>query len=187
MVASFVDKAVTKSFVRLPGSGSDKEAKASFCDLSRGSSLAASVPVPQPLGIPRSVVKRPRNEDSINEPNKRPRIDSTNQSVVRSSVSVISRPVSVTVAPVIVSPQEKKNVTPTANASNNEAVNTIQKPTKFIIISNTEQDIKKLREQNDSLRSENAALQKQISLFKQIFRDPKKHESFLRRFLPEHS
>lgn len=61
---------------------------------------------------------------------------------------------------------------------------TNQQPKKFIIISNAEQDIKKLKEQNDSLRSENRDIQKQISLFKLIFRNPKKHESFFRQYLP---
>lgn len=193
MVASFADKAVTKSYVRLPGSGSDKEARASFCDLSRGSSLAASIPVPQPLGIPRTLQKRPRNEESTNDQNKRPRLDTTTPNVGRPSViskpvsvPVAPQPVSVTVAPVMVQHQVRSStVTPTTNTPNSQTGTSNPKPTKYIIISNTEQDIKNLKDKNDSLRTENAALRKQISLFKQIFRDPKKHESFLRQFLPE--
>ena len=76
-------------------------------------------------------------------------------------------------APIMIKPQ---------NVNKNTVMN--QQPTKYIIISNTEQDIKNLKDQNDSLKSENRTIRKQISLFKLIFRNPKKHESFLRQYLP---
>merc|ERR1712168_76115 len=88
-------KAVTKSLVRLPGSGRDKEAEMSFCDLSLGSTLAASVPVTPHVGMPRYLTnkappssvtsithnKRQRTEDTVenNESIKRPHLDSTDQ------------------------------------------------------------------------------------------------------------
>jgi hypothetical protein len=44
----FVDKPATATYVHLPGTGSDKSAPKSFLlSLSRGSSLAAAIPVPQ--------------------------------------------------------------------------------------------------------------------------------------------
>ena len=38
---------VVQSFVRIPGSGSEKSAKPAFCDLARASTLAATVSIPQ--------------------------------------------------------------------------------------------------------------------------------------------
>jgi len=47
MVASYDIGNPARSFVRIPGSGSDPSLKSVCCDLSRGNTAAASVPIPQ--------------------------------------------------------------------------------------------------------------------------------------------
>jgi len=218
MVASFLENPIFKSYVRLPGSGSDKKAEISFCDLSRGSSLAASIVVPQPVCKPKCMtakvasktvisapyMKRSRTEDETvdaTELNKRRCLDNTNENVTRSTVPVES---------VCITPQELSNnelnktlhkvctnqnnertssentpklvTVPAVSTTNisNEPVKEIQTPTLFFIPSNTE-DMEKLREENIQLKSENALLQKQLSLFKQLIRNPQRLEAVLQR------
>ena len=79
---------LVRSFVRVPGSGSDLSAKPTFCDLGRLSTLAATVSVPQNLLPPTNVLtlspssiqnqerKRLRTKDLApqNQEQKRPRI-----------------------------------------------------------------------------------------------------------------
>ena len=49
MVAPHQVGDLVRSFVRVPGSGSEKSAKPTFCDLGRASTLAATVLIPQNL------------------------------------------------------------------------------------------------------------------------------------------
>ncbi|CAL4203490.1 unnamed protein product [Meganyctiphanes norvegica] len=119
MVASFMDKAVTKSHVYHPLSGIDKEAMVSFCDLSLGSNLAASIPVPQRVGVPKFLTaklaprtgnstihnKRPRTEDdsvTANDSNKKPRLGSTNQKAARTTNDPDFKPATVSAVPVTI-------------------------------------------------------------------------------------
>ncbi|CAL4068922.1 unnamed protein product [Meganyctiphanes norvegica] len=200
MVATFIEKTVSKSYVRLPGSGKNKEAGISFCDLSRGSSLAACITVPHHVSIPTSqnakltpsnqnistTHKRQRTEDNTvgdNESNKRLRIDTTKEHGSRTSIENTATPVTYTAGPVIVSPQpiSSNNCVPVTYRANNEPIREPQNPTKIFIISNPVEDVTKLRNENTQLRSENEVLQKQLSLFKQLIRNPQRLESVLQR------
>ena len=79
---------------------------------------------------------------------------------------------------------KKAHDTPTYNRSGDQVVQPNQKPPKYIIITNLEQDVQKLKDHNASLRTYNTELLRQVSLFKQIFRNPTKHKQFLDKFLP---
>lgn len=86
MVATYFDQPITKSYVRLPGSGSDRRAGVSYCDLSRGSSLAASISVPQSSAMPKHMTSKPATPITKYQPVAKSRY-STN-----SSTSIVSVP-----------------------------------------------------------------------------------------------
>ena len=83
MVSPYCTGDLVRSYVRVPGTGSEKSAKPLFCDLGRASILAATVSVPQNLPSATNVLiqtpsvtpipknqqrKRPRTEEKENSP-----------------------------------------------------------------------------------------------------------------------
>ncbi|CAL4224321.1 unnamed protein product [Meganyctiphanes norvegica] len=198
MVASFMDKAVIKSYVYHPLSGIDKEAMVSFCDLSLGSNLAASIPVPQRVGVPKFLTaklasrtgnftthsKRPRTEDdsaTTNDSNKRPRLVSTDQKSARTTNDPNFKPATVSDVPVTITTQENANNRgSTMNISSNRPVTANQIPSKLNTYLNG-YNAMKLREENNQLRAENASLQKQVTMFKELIKNPQVLKSVLQR------
>ena len=67
MVAPYEIGDPVRSFVRVPGSGSDKTAKSKCCDLSRVSSAAATVPVRPtlPNATPTRILLVPTKQDDV--------------------------------------------------------------------------------------------------------------------------
>ena len=66
-----------RSFVRVPGSGSEKSAKPAFCDLARVSTLAATISAPQNLPPATNALTQYPSSTQIshNQPRKRPRYE----------------------------------------------------------------------------------------------------------------
>ena len=152
-----------RSFVRVPGSGSEKSAIPAFCDLARASTLAATISVPQNLPPATNVLTQSPSSTQIshNQPRKRPRCEeaeNNNDSTTAPKAKI----------PHIETPQATVPV----------------KTVPFTLVAvrripNTE--IQKLKEENEQLRKENETLKKQLSLFKQLIRNPQRLNSVLRR------
>ena len=144
---------LVRSFVRVPGSGSEKSAKPTFCDLGRLSTLAATVSVPQnllpatnvltlsPSSIQNQERKRLRTKDLApqNQEQKRPRI-------------LAPRP------------------SPCAE------VEKLKEENKVLKVGN-----QKLMEDLKQLRNDLKILEKQNSLLRQLILNPQRLSSVLRR------
>lgn len=162
MVAPHQVGDLVRSFVRVPGSGSEKSAKPAFCDLARASTLAATVSVPQNLPPATNVLTQSPSstQNPNNQQRKRPRSEETEE--VKDSTSA---------------PQAK---VPHVEASPaGIPVKTIPVTLMAVRIPNAE--VQKLKEENEQLRKENETLKKQLSLFKQLIRNPQRLNSVLRR------
>jgi len=156
MVAPHQVGDLVRSFVRVPGSGSEKSAKPAFCDLARASTLAATVSVPQNLPPATNVLTQSPSSTQIsnNQERKRPRTEDTSDSAPKAKV-------------------------PHMEASAAVPVKTIPVTLMAVRIPNAE--VQKLKEENEQLRKENETLKKQLSLFKQLIRNPQRLNSVLRR------
>jgi len=156
MVAPHQVGDLVRSFVRVPGSGSEKSAKPAFCDLARASTLAATVSVPQNLPPATNVLTQSPSSTQIsnNQERKRPRTEDLSDSAPKSKV-------------------------PHMEASAAVPVKTIPVTLMAVRIPNAE--VQKLKEENEQLRKENETLKKQLSLFKQLIRNPQRLNSVLRR------
>ena len=159
MVASYQSGDLVRSFLRIPGSGSDKLAKPNIYDLGSVSPLAATVPIPQNLP-PATNVLTPSPTSTINPPNqqlKRPKTPET--------ADTHSQPITKKAKPL----HQPKEPSPT-----------ITKVTMMAIrIPNAE--VQTLRQQNIQLQQENENLKKQLLLFKQLIRHPERLNAVLVR------
>ena len=162
MVAPHQVGNVVRSFVRVPGSGSERFAGPAFCDLAKASTLAATVSVPATISVPLPPTTNvPAQSPPIqnNQQRKRPRSKETKKA--KESIS----------APKAKAPHMKP---PSAGAP----VKTINVILLAVRIPNAE--VEKLKEDNEQLRKENEKLKKQLSLFKQLIRNPQRLNSVLR-------
>jgi len=161
MVAPHQVGDLVRSFVRVPGSGSEKSAKPAFCDLARASTLAATISVPQNLPPATNVLTQsPSTQIPNNQQRKRPRSEETEDA--KDSTSAPKAKVPHMEAPPAGVP-----------------VKTIPVTLMAVRIPNAE--VEKLKEENEHLRKENETLKKQLSLFKQLIRNPQRLNSVLRR------
>ena len=161
MVAPHQVGDLVRSFVRVPGSGSEKSAKPVFCDLAKASTLAATVSVPQNLPPATNVLTQTPTVTPLpnTQQRKRPRPEENENSSDSSSAPKIIRiKASSATAPI-------KTIPVTLMAA--------------VRIPNAE--VQKLKEENEQLRKENETLKKQLSLFKQLIRNPQRLNSVLRR------
>ncbi|CAL4075875.1 unnamed protein product [Meganyctiphanes norvegica] len=173
MVASFNEGNLVRSYVRVPGSGIDKTAKPALCDLSRVSTIIA--PLPQYSRIefiatnttlnsnireekPKSIVsnnlqntKRPRDDDKE---------DNSNQKEKQKCV------------------QDHNPSTDVTNGKNGHQMSRKIYHLKKI---NATSELNQMLIQNHQLKQEKRSLQKQISLFKQLIKEPKRLKSVLNR------
>jgi len=159
MVAPHQVGDLVRSFVRVPGSGSEKSAKPAFCDLARASTLAATVSVPQNLPPATNVLTQSPTATPIpnNQQRKRPRSEEKEDS----------------------SNAPKAKVPHVDASSGAVPLKTIPVTLMAVRIPNAE--VQKLKEENEQLRKENETLKKQLSLFKQLIRNPQRLNSVLRR------
>ena len=163
MVAPHQVGDLVRSFVRVPGSGSEKSAKPAFCDLARASTLAATVAVPKDFPPATNVLTQSPSSTQIpnnNQQRKRPRTEETEE--VKDSISA---------------PQAKVPHTETPPAS--APIKTI--PVTLLVVHIPNAEVQKLKEENEQLRKENETLKKQLSLFKQLIRNPQRLNSVLSR------
>ena len=144
MVAPHQVGDLVRSFVRVPGSESKKSAKATFCDLGRASTLAATVLIPQNLLPPTNDLTHTPSatQDPSNQHRKRPKpVGKENPAkVTRIEASPADIPI--------------KTIPVTFTAA-------IHIPSA---------KVQKLKEENEILRKENEILKKQLSLFKHLIR-----------------
>ena len=152
---------LVRSFVRVPGSGTEKSAKPTFCDLARASNLAATVPIPQSLPPATNVLTQTPSltQTPYSQKRKRDKIEEKeNSDDSNIAPKVIRIETSSATAPV-------KRIPVTLMAA--------------VHIPNSE--VLKLKEENEKLRKDNEKLKKQLSLFKQLIRNPERLQSVLRR------
>ena len=88
MVASHQVGDLVRSFVRVPGSGSEKSAKVTFCDLARASTLAATVSIPQNLPPATDVITQTPSATKISG-NQHQKITSLQVSLVNVPIKTI--------------------------------------------------------------------------------------------------
>ncbi|CAL4182488.1 unnamed protein product [Meganyctiphanes norvegica] len=161
MVAPHQVGDLVRSFVRVPGSGSEKSAKPAFCDLARASTLAATVSVPQNLPPATNVLTLLPTANSItnNQQRKRPKSEENESS---ESIKASKAKVNHIVSPPAAIPV--KNI-----------------PITLMVVRIPNAEVQKLKEENVQLRKENEILKKQLSLFKQLIRNPQRLNSVLSR------
>ena len=162
MVAPHQVGDLIRSFVRVPGSGSDKTAKPAPCDLARASTLAALVSVPQNLPPATNVLTQSPSASQVpnNQQRKRPRTEEEKGNSSDSSPAT-TVPLSKTLSSAV----PTKTIPVTLLAT--------------VLFPNAA--VRKLKEGNDQLKKENETLKKQLSLFKQLIRNPHRLNSVLRR------
>ena len=159
MVAPHQIGDLVRSFVRVPGSGTEKSARPTFCDLARVSTLAGIVSVPQNLPPATNIL--PQSPLPSHTPNnlqkKRARTEETmaiSDSTPKAKISHIKSPAAI-------------------------AVRTIPVTLMAVRIPNAQ--VQKIKEENEQVRKENETLKKQLLLFKQLIRNPQRLNLVLRR------
>lgn len=165
MVANFTAK-VVKAYVHVPGTGSAKKAGVSFCDLSHGSDLAASIPVPQHVEEQRNVsIHMPRyvemQRDSSNPVHQHVEMQRNGSSPVSVHVEMQRTLIKRQRDEDKTNKRCKKLRLESTNAENN--------------------DVKIILEEHNQLRFENANLKRQVALGKGLFRNPQTLRSLLQR------
>ena len=161
MVAPHQVGNLVRSFVRVPGSGSEKSTKSAFCDLARASTLAARVSILQNLPPATNVLTQTPSATQApsNQLRKRPRPDGKENVLLSSSPVKVTR---IEASPIYI---PIKTIPVTLMAA-------VRIPSA---------EVHKLKEENEQLRKENETLKKQLSLFKQLFQNPQRLNSVLCR------
>ena len=152
---------IIRSFVRVPGSGSERSANPVLCDLARASTLAATVPQPQNLP-PATNVLTPiplLTQIPNNQKRKRDKIEEK-ENIHKTNV-----------APKVICIETSTETIP---------IKTIP-VTLMAAVRIPNVDVLKLKNENKQLRMENENLRKQLSLFKQLIRNPERLQRVLRR------
>ena len=161
MVAPHQVGDLVRSFVRVPDSGSDKSVKSTFCDLARASTLAATISVPQNLPPATNVLTQTPTLTPISNSQQRKRSRSeekgNNDSSSTPKVLHIEES-SYTVAPIKIIPAKC-----------------------IVVMRNSNPDLQKLKEENEQIKNQNLLLRKQISLFKQLLRNPQRLQNILNK------
>ena len=161
---------VVRSFVKVPGSGSEKSAKPTIHDLGRVSNLASTIFVPQSLPPTTKVLSQFHSSTKVCKGRKRPRNEEIQDSAPKAKVihgdahckHNLKFPL--------------KNPTDMTKATNMKAI-----PVKLMAVRIPNAEVQKLKEENAQLRKENEELRRQLSLFKQLIRNPLRLNSVLRR------
>ena len=153
---------LVRSFVRIPGSGSEKSAKPVFCDLARASTLAATIPNPYNLPPATNVLRQSPSSFEIPNNQRQKRL----RSEENKDISHLN-------------PVSKAKIGRTESKPAYIPVKTIPVTLMAVRISNAE--VQKLKEENEQLQKENTTFKKQISIFKQLIKSPQRLNSVLRR------
>ncbi|CAL4075879.1 unnamed protein product [Meganyctiphanes norvegica] len=168
MVASFNEGSLIRSYVRVPGSGTDKTAKPALFDLSRVSTVVAPLPLQAGSGLiainstQNSKTQTVNPSSSMKNP-KRPKEDDEEDSFPKNKKQCV------------------QNWKPSTDITNSECgYHESRKINNVVKIEGTN-ELNQLLIQNHRLRQENIVLQKQVSLFKQLIKDPKRLKSVLNR------
>lgn len=198
MVAPYEIGDPVRSFVRVPGSGTDKAAKSLCCDLSRVSSAAAAVPV-RPIiqaavlvqSSPRAVEQESKNEGKNREPLSQSTIEGgavatpsgtddvqspQNQSAPETRSEPTSRKRHVNEDSAVDNTPAKRGRVLSKDASGSSKVIKKEESTSSIC-----DKVTSLEKQCNELREQNVQLQKRLSLFCKLFKDPKKLAVALKR------
>ena len=162
MVAPHQVGDLVRSFVRVPGSGTERSARPALCDLARASTLAATVSVPQ--NLPSSTNVLTLSTASTQNPNKQ------QQKRLRSKETEDNPDFNS--APMAKVPQIE---------TSQDAIFVKTIPVTLMAVRIPNAEIQKLKEENEQLRKENETLKKQLSLFKQLIRNPQRLNVVLRR------
>lgn len=186
MVAPYEVGDPTRLFVRVPGSGRNKEAKSLCCDLSKVSSAAASVPVWPAATVaanvstaPRSAQQQRNNGQNITEKEEKVQVK-----VEKKEEPVKQEPSA--------SPQQndskscKRRLTEESDSVNTPKRNCVSRDIKIENQtsksvsslakkeSSADEKIQNLEKQCKDLKQQNLQLQQRLSLFCKLFKDPKK-------------
>ena len=162
MVLPYQDGDVARCFVRIPGSGSSRPDMSSFCDFSPISSIVFPFSTPRVLPSATNVlpILRPDESPPTTRPLKRsPPLISTIHNSPDHRTKIIRlgpttrRGTPIKILPVITKPGSSP-------------------PSDLV---------KSLRLENDNLKMENENLKRQLSLLKQLIRNPPRLRSVLRR------
>ena len=145
---------LVRSFVRVPGSGAERSARPALCDLARASTLAATVSVPQ--NLPSSTNVLTLSTSSTQNPNKQ------QQKRLRSKETEDNPDFNS--APMAKVPQIE---------TSQDAIFVKTIPVTLMAVRIPNAEIQKLKE--------NETLKKQLSLFKQLIRNPQRLNAVLRR------
>lgn len=151
MVAPHQVGDLVRSFVRVPGSGSKKSAKPTFCNLARVSTLAGTVSVPQNLPPATNVLTQSPSQQQTR--------------LIKSEEN-----------DKFLMPPAKKAKVPHIESISEKTI-----PVTLMAFRIPNAEVQKLKEENEQLRKENETLKKQLSLFKQLIRNPQRLNSVLRR------
>ncbi|XP_063601782.1 uncharacterized protein LOC134777841 [Penaeus indicus] len=190
MVAPYEIGDPVRSFVRVPGSGSDKAAKSLCCDLARVSSAAAAVPVrpvtaattrPSPAeGEDREQDAVVKKEEVQVKVEKDEAAADSQQSVAEQKREVKCRKrraedseIMVQAKRSCVSGEETSEVSPDSS----EGTNTSKGGER----SGVHEKLEILEKQCMELKRQNHQLQQRLSLFCKLFKDPKKLAFALKR------
>ncbi|KAK7068133.1 hypothetical protein SK128_024287 [Halocaridina rubra] len=187
MVAPHETGALVRSLVRVPGSGSDRNAGSDCLDLARVSTLAAAIPVPKTLPAALASAKAPpkplesRNEKLIGKTAPVSGDGDRKRSLESSPVSMTKR-----TRLVYMTPEQVMN-----NANRIVTMSTASGPVLFMPLqapspstsqpSVSEATITQLVQERNNLMQENQMLQRQLLLFQQLFKDKKRLGSVVKR------
>ncbi|CAL4121067.1 unnamed protein product [Meganyctiphanes norvegica] len=169
MVASFNEGSLGRSYVRVPGSGTDETAKPSLFDLSRVSMVVSPLPLQAGNGIiaansAQNSKTQTENPSSSMKKLKRPREDDEEEDSFHKEKR-----------------QCVQNAKPSTDVINSECGYHESRKIYNVVKIEPTNELNQLLIQNHRLQQENIVLQKQVSLFRQLIKDPKRLKSVLNR------
>ena len=154
MVASHRVEDTVRAFVRVPGSGSKKSAKPSICNLAKVSTLASRIFVPNILPAATNVLTQSPSTKQVSKGRKRPRKEEIYD----------------------LAPKTKDNKMDTTKATPVKII-----PVTLMAVRIPNAEIQKLIAEIEQLRKQKEKLREQLSLFKQLIRNPQRLNSVLCR------
>lgn len=191
MVAPYEIGDPVRSFVRVPGSGSDKTAKSLCCDLARVSSVAATVPVrpvtPASTRLRSAAVENKEQTAVVKKEGVQIKEEKNEAAVVDSQHSAAEQrrevkckkrhaedsEMTVHAKRGRVSGEETSEVTPSSSKGSNPGTEGEK--------SAVHEKLEILEKECIELKQQNRQLQQRLSLFCKLFKDPKKLAFALKR------
>ena len=167
MVASFNPGTLVTSYVRVPGSGTDKTIKSVLYDLSRVSRIVTPISLQSESGL--TVINSTAKPVPIQNEKGFTAVPSTMINSLEEQVSETRK-----------RPKEDENDHSSCHKKKRQCIYHLQQ-NKDPLVQIQVSALNQLLIQNNQLEQENAVLKRQVSLFKQLIMNPKRLNSVLNK------